>query len=118
MDKKTTQNKDENINILDILLDEEYSEPITLYNDEDKPVKFEQIAIIPLDDKLYAILKPIDTLDGVADDEALVFLINDNAENGDAELIVEIDEQVLIKVFDVYYKLLEDSNIKPDKDNK
>ena len=58
----------ENLGILDILLDEDNEDPITLYDENDKPVRFDQVAIIPMDEKLYAILKPIDEMEGVADD--------------------------------------------------
>lgn len=112
MKKETPEIKEENLNILDILFDEENDSPITLYNEEDKAIQFEQIAIIPLDEKIYAILKPVEQMDGVADDEALVFLINENEENGDAELIIEIDEPTLVKVFDEYYRMLESEGYK------
>ena len=92
--KEAKEFDQENLDVLDILLDEENDGPITLYDENDKAIKFDQVAIIPLEEQLFAILKP-DNMEGVADDEALVFLINDNAENGDAELIVEIDEQIV-----------------------
>ena len=92
------EEKKENVSILDILLDEDNEEPITLYDESDKPVKFDQVAIIPLDEKLYAILKPIDEMEGVADDEAIVFAVT--------------DEPVAIRVFDEYYKLLDNAEAK------
>ncbi len=94
------------LGLLDILLDEDNEDPITLYDDNDKAIRFDQVAIIPLNDKLYAILKPIDELEGVADDEAIVFYVNEQA-NGDATLEVETDEPTAILVFDEYYKLLD-----------
>lgn len=103
-DKKITNNNDE-LDLLDILLDEDNEDPITLYDENGKPFKFDQVAVIPLDEKLYAILKPIDALEGVADDEAIVFSVNDN--DGETSLIVEIDEPIAMRVFDEYYKLLD-----------
>lgn len=52
MDKEKEQ---EDLNVLDILLDENNDSPVTLYDENDKEVKFDQIAIIPLDEKLYAV---------------------------------------------------------------
>lgn len=104
-DEKST----EDINVLDVLLDEDNEEPITLYDEKDKPVRFDQVAIIPLEEKLYAILKPIDEMEGVADDEAIVFLVNEDAE-GEATLEIETDEPTAMKVFDEYYKLLDKEN--------
>ncbi|MBQ3493843.1 MAG: DUF1292 domain-containing protein [Clostridia bacterium] len=98
--------ENEELGILDILLDEDNEDPITLYDENDKAIKFDQVAIIPMDDKLYAILKPIDEMEGVADDEAIVFYINEDG-NGDATLEIETDEPVAMRVFDEYYKLLD-----------
>ncbi len=94
------------LSIMDILLDEDNEDPITLYDENDKAVRFDQVAIIPLDNKLYAILKPIDPMEGVADDEAIVFYVNEDGD-GDATLEIETDEPTAIMVFDEYYKLLD-----------
>lgn len=105
MEKEKDQ---EAVNILDVLLDENNDKPITLYDENDKAVKFDQVAIIPMEEQLYAILKPIDEMEGVADDEAIVFLVEED-EDGDAELVVESDEAKAMKVFDEYYKLLDEA---------
>ncbi len=108
MEKEKDQ---EAVNILDVLLDENNDKPITLYDENDKAVKFDQVAIIPMEEQLYAILKPIDEMEGVADDEAIVFLVEED-EDGDAELVVESDEAKAMKVFDEYYKLLDEAEKK------
>ena len=108
MEKEKEQ---EAVNILDVLLDENNDKPITLYDENEKAVRFDQVAIIPLDEQLYAILKPIDEMEGVADDEAIVFLVEED-EDADAELVVESDEAKAMKVFDEYYKLLDEAEKK------
>lgn len=105
-DKKTTEPVEE-LDILDILLDEDNEDPITLYSDKNKKIQFDQVAVIPLDEKLYAILKPIDEVPGVADDEAIVFSVTDD-DNNNTILQVEQDEAIAIRVFDEYYKLLDE----------
>ena len=109
--KNEKQIKNEDVDILDILLDEDNEEPVTLYDENNKAYKFDQVAIIPLGDKLYSILKPIDKLPGIADDEAIVFALNED-ENGNGSLKVETDEPTAIKVFDEYYKLLDEQDKK------
>ena len=109
MKKDKVETKQEELDILDILLDEDNEDPITLYDENSKAYKFDQVAIIPRDNKLYAILKPIDELPGVADDEAIVFAVNE-AENGETSLIIETDEEIATKVFDDYYTLLDAQN--------
>ena len=44
---------------IDMLLDEECTENIVMYDDKDQETEFEQIAIIPFNEKVYAILRPI-----------------------------------------------------------
>lgn len=110
---ETTQ---EELDILDILLDENNDEPITLYDEEDKGVQFEQVAVIPDNEKIYAILKPIDELEGVADDEAIVFLA-DYDEDGNTVLLVEKDEETAIRVFDKYYQLLDEAEKAESENN-
>ena len=106
-DKKDVEEIQE-VNLLDVLLDEDNDDPITVYDENDKPVRFDQIAIIPFKEKLYAILKPIDEMEGVEDDEVIVFLIEET-EDGDAELVIETDEPTTMKVFDEYFKLLDEA---------
>ena len=101
------ENQEEELNILDVLLDEDNEDPITLYDDKDNAVKFEQIAIIPHENKLYAILKPVEEMEGVADDEAIVFYV-DETDPDDVALRVESNEEIATKVFDQYYKLLDE----------
>jgi len=106
MDEKK-QNLNEELDILDILLDEDNEDPITLYDEAGKAFRFDQVAVIPYEEKLFTILKPIDEVDGVADDEAIVFVVNER-EDGSTNLIIETDEALAMRVFDEYYKLLDE----------
>lgn len=94
--------------IVDILLDEDNKDPIVLTDDKGRKLAFEQVAVIPYDQKLYCVLKPLDHIDGVADDEALVFYV-DEGENEDDEPVLRIEDDELksIDVFMEYYDLLE-----------
>lgn len=105
--KKKVKQENAQENIMDILLDEDNKEPIVLFNEAGRKIGFEQVAIIPYDDKLYCILKPIDHIDDVDDDEAIVFYVNDPYGEMPT-LVVEKDEAKAIAVFDEYYKLLDD----------
>ena len=92
------------ISMVDKLLDENNTDPIVLFNEKNEETKFEQVAVIPLDEKLYAILKPITKIVGVSDDEALVFEL---VEIDDEDCLVICDNMDIVnKVFDEYYVLL------------
>ena len=93
----------EEYSIVEMLLDPDNESPIACYNEELGEIYFDQIAVIPLEEKLYAILKPVEEIEGVGADEALVFLIN--VEEDTIEVVYDFD--LCDKVFEVYYDLLE-----------
>ncbi len=101
----------EQMDIVDILLDENNTDPIVLVDDKGKKISFEQIAVIPYHEKLYCVLKPIDKIENIADDEAVVFVVNEE-EGKEPTLMVETDEQTAINVFDEYYNLLDEQDAK------
>ena len=43
------------VNAIDALLDENNTDNVTIYDENDKPYEFEQIAIIPHKERLFAI---------------------------------------------------------------
>lgn len=98
---------EEKLDLLDVLFDENNFDPIVLADDKGGSYNFEQVAIIPLDNETYAILKPIDKMDDVEDDEAFVFKLIKN-EEGEARLVIEDDDEIGEKVFEEYYKLLDE----------
>ncbi len=89
---------------IEMLLDEKNNDNIVLYDDKNNKVEFEQIAIIPMDEKLYAILRPLGGEEPMPEDEALVFVI-DEIDDEDV-LLLEEDEAIEDKVFDKYYELI------------
>lgn len=96
------------MNPIEMLLDENYNGPITLYSETGAKMEFQQIAIIPEDGILYAILKPID--DGVlADNEALVFTLVEY--EGEPTLLVCDDDAIITRIFNIYYDLLRQSGV-------
>ena len=114
---KKVQEREENLDIVDVLLDEDNKDPIILVDGNGKKITFEQIAVIPFNDKLYCVLKPVDKIDGVADDEAIVFYVQEEAGKAPV-LMVETDEKVAMDVFDEYYNLLDEQSTAQKKDAK
>lgn len=91
---------------IDKLFDENNHDPIILYNQKGEQISFEQIAIIPIKECVYAILKPIIPFEGTDPDEGFVFEIK---EIDNEEVIVLVtDEKIIDDVFDVYFKLVEE----------
>ena len=94
------------VDILDVLLDEENTENIFMWNEKGEEIEFSQVAVIPYEDDLYCILKPLQEIPGVKDDEAIAFKVVENKKG--SYLTVETNEVKAVKIFIEYYKLLQE----------
>lgn len=83
------------------LLDED--EIITLYDDDTKPVKFYEVACVEYQGEFYALMQPVEPMEGLGEDEALIFKVREEDEDNDVFEPVT-DERVLDAVFDEYLK--------------
>lgn len=94
------------VNLVDVLLDDNNSEPITIYvPEEGKTITFDQVAVLPRgEDELYCILKPITPIPGIGEREAVVFKVVE--EDGDPRLEVEKSQETCNQIFDMYYDLI------------
>lgn len=94
------------ISAIEKIFDENNSDPIVLYDENNKETKFDQVAVIPLYEKVYVILKPLSKIAGVNDDEALVFVVE---EIDDEDCLVICDDMKIVdEVFKEYYILLKE----------
>ena len=82
------------------ILDEKNDENVILYDDNNNPVEFEQVAVINCEDKLYAILIPVKPLDGVNEGEGVLFLLDE----AKGDLSVVNNETTIDKVLEIYQK--------------
>ena len=90
------------------ILDEEEDDIIILKSADGEEVEFVEIAGINLNGKFYAILQPVELLEGMEEDEALVFEVVTNAD-GDDSFNIELDDDIIDAVFAEYNKLLEEA---------
>ena len=107
--------KDEELSVIEKVLDEENDDPITMYDEEGNCFKFEQVAVIPYEGELYAILYPLDQVEGVEEAEALVFhIVFDEEAETDEEAIkngyieIEQDTDTAEAVFNIYLDMLDE----------
>ena len=94
------------------LLDENNNENIVLFNEDNQKVEFEQIALVPIDSRVYAILKPVLHIDGIGENEALVFTIEEI--DGEDCLVIVVEDEIIDKVFEEYYEMLRAEGIYVD----
>jgi hypothetical protein len=85
------------------ILDEDDNGNIFLYNEKDEKYEFRQIAVIPLHQKTYALLQPVPAFKGMADDEAIVFEVDEK----DQQLTAVEDDEIIDEIFVAYNDLLD-----------
>lgn len=79
---------------------------ITLYNEErDVDEDFYHLATLDVDDKWFVVLKPVEKLPDIEEDEVLIYEVQDG-DDGDIFVAIE-DEDLLQKVFDEFMKEME-----------
>ena len=93
------------MNPIDAIFDPDNNDAIILFSENGEEIAFEQIAVIPIKDKPYVILKPIQPMEGVGEDEGLVFAIK--GKEGEEILELVVDEKIIDDVFTVYDQLVE-----------
>lgn len=108
---------EEQVSAIDQILNPENNANVVLINENDEPVEFEQVALVPFEEKLYAILKPVEQFEGVEEDEAVVFSITEE-ENHEVYLDVETDDRIIDEVFGIYYALYEEATKGEKKTSK
>ena len=82
---------------------------ITLMTDDGEEVEFLEVAGIAYKDAFYAILQPVELLEGMEEDEALVFKVTLD-ENGEDNFSLEMDDEIIDGVFEEYNRLLDQAD--------
>lgn len=81
---------------------------VTLLSAEGEEIDFVEIAGIAYKGAFYAILQPVELLDGMDDDEALVFKVT-RGKDGEDKFEIELDDATIDAVFAEYNKLLDEA---------
>lgn len=87
------------------LIEEE--EIVTLYDDQNKPVDFYEVACVEFEENFYALLQPVKPISGISDDEVIIFKLEEQEDDTDLFLPVD-NEELLEKVFNEYIKAVAD----------
>ena len=85
---------------------EERDDIVTLLSANGEEVEFIEIAGIAHQGCFYVILQPVELIEGMADDEALVFKVS-RSENGEDKFEIEPDDEIIDAVFKEYNRLLD-----------
>lgn len=79
---------------------------VTLMSADGEEIDFVEIAGIAHKGNFYAILQPVELLEGMAEDEALVFRVSRD-EDGNDRFEIELDDEIIDAVFTEYNRLLD-----------
>ncbi len=82
---------------------------VTLTSADGEEIDFVEIAGIAYKGNFYAILQPVELLDGMDDDEALVFQVTRGTDGSDS-FSIEMDESIIDGVFAEYNRLLDEQD--------
>ena len=88
---------------------------ITLLSDTGEEIAFIEIAGIAYKGNFYALLQPVELIEGMSDDEALVFKVS-RTESGEDKFEIELDDEIIDAVFAEYNRLLDNIENTPDED--
>lgn len=90
---------------------DEDAEVITLHDDKNNPVDFIQVACVEFEGRFYALLKPAGKVEGIDEDEVVIFRLEEGKKDGEDDLFVPVEsEELLNKVFDQYLRAAADEN--------
>lgn len=81
---------------------------VTLLSANGEEIDFVEVAGIAYRGNFYAILQPVELLDGMEDDEALVFRVT-RGKDGEDSFSIVLEDGVIDAVFEEYYKLLDEN---------
>lgn len=98
------------VSMVEALLDPNNNDFIRLYDEYDNATVFRQVAVTNINGSIFAILKPEEEFEGLGEDEALVFALEENDE-GNVSLLLVTDEETVNAVFEDYYNLLRESGV-------
>ena len=82
---------------------------VTLLSSTGEEIDFVEIAGIAHNGQFYAILQPVELLDGMEEDEALVFQVS-RGENGEDKFEIVLDDEIIDAVFEEYNRLLDEAD--------
>ena len=90
-------NKEKKARFVDKLFDDNNFESIVVEDNNGKEIEFDQVAIVDYEGSYYAVLKPLTELEGVEENEVLIFRID---EENDCLVYLE-DEKVANNIMDI-----------------
>ena len=87
-----------------------YDEPVELISDDGKKMKFYFVGTIEYKGKFYSAFEPAEEIEGIEEDDLMIFELSGDDEET-AELLPVEDEGLLDEVFEEFCKALEEDEL-------
>lgn len=89
---------------VDRLFDESNEENVFVKDNSGKEIEFMQLAVVDFEENYYAVLQPVTPMEGVGEDEVLIFKIDEEKDC----LVYEEDDRVMEGVYNEFMEMLEE----------
>lgn len=87
-----------------------YDDPVELISEDGKKMKFYFVGTIEYKGKMYSAFEPAEEIDGIEEDDLLIFELSGDDEET-AELLPVEDEGLLDEVFEEFCRVLEEDEL-------
>lgn len=87
-----------------------YEEPVELISEDGKKMKFYFVGTIEYKGKMYSAFEPAEEIEGIEEDDLLIFELSGDDEET-AELLPVEDEALLDEVFEEFCRVLEEDEL-------
>ena len=91
---------------VDGLFDENNNENIFIKDNDGKEIEFLQLAVVDYQENYYAVLQPVTPVEGVGEDEVMIFMIDEEQDC----LVYTEDEKIIYGVYGEFMKMLEEED--------
>lgn len=91
----------------EVLEEEADGDVVELESDDGESVKFRHVATIDHENDWYVLFSPVEAIDGVGEDEVVIFKLGADENGGDVFIPVE-DDAILDAVYDEYVRIMEE----------
>ncbi len=95
---------DEKFSNVEIINGEEI---VTLYDDQNNGIDFYEIAVVEREEEFYALLQPVEEMEGIEDGDVLIFQVIEQ-EDGEETFKSVDDEAVMNEVFEEFMRAVAD----------
>lgn len=102
---------DESVEIMD------EDEIVTLYDDNGEPIDFYEVACVEYEGDFYALLEPVEEMEGVEEGEVFIFKVEESENEDEEDKFIPLEDEALMDaVFEEYLRVAEEEGCGCDCD--